>query len=273
MLKGVALPDPDPMRRLAVAAGRLPDRAAFSGLTAAWLHGIDVTPCDPIEATVAPDAGVSARAGIALRRSALSQADVVSVRGLTATSIVRTIADLCRTRGLVEAVVVADAALHARIARLEQLATWARANRFRRGIRNLRRVLELVEPAAESPMESRLRMLLVLGGLPRPAAQISIHNAEGRFVGRPDLYYPEQRLGIEYDGALHRDSLAADNRRQNALLQAGVRLLRFTAADVLGNPESVLRQTRGMMATSAGKSRFHVRNRATSAGRSAKKRH
>ena len=91
-------------------------------------------------------------------------------------------------------------------------------------------------------MESRLRMLLILAGLPRPAAQVSIYNRNGQFIGRPDLYYEEQRLGIEYDGASHRNSLAEDNRRQNLLLAAGVRLVRFTAGDVLHRSATVASQ-------------------------------
>jgi very-short-patch-repair endonuclease len=98
-----------------------------------------------------------------------------------------------------------------------------------------------VEPASESPMESRERMLLVLAGLPRPQAQVPVHDTLGRFVGRPDLYYPERRLGLEYDGGTHRETLAEDNRRQNLLLDAGVKLLRFTARDVLGTPDMVVR--------------------------------
>ena len=114
-------------------------------------------------------------------------------------------------------------------------------------MRNLRRVLGFVDAAAESPMESRLRMVLVLGGLPRPKAQVTIRDRWGRALGRPDLYYPEQRLGIEYDGGSHRESLAEDNRRQNRLLKAGVRLLRFTAADVLRDPDSVVSQVRAVL--------------------------
>lgn len=242
----------DPMHRIEAARRRLPAGAAFSGLTAAWLHGLDVTPCDPIEVIVPEDAGVSGRAGIAVRRSALPKKDVVEVRNMPATSMVRTIADLCGRLTLTEAVVIADAALHSRQISLKQLSSWALSNPRRHGIRNLRRVLDLVEPAAESPMESRLRMLLVLAGLPRPKAQISIHDRWGRFVGRPDLYYEQHRLGIEYDGGVHREALAADNRRQNRLLNAGVRLLRFTAGDVLGNPESVVSQVRGMLASKSG---------------------
>jgi very-short-patch-repair endonuclease len=161
--------------------------------------------------------------------------------------MLRTIADLCARLSLVEAVVIADAALHQRRVRLEDLRSWSASNPRRHGIRAMRRVIELVEPKAESAMESRLRMLLVLAGLPRPRAQVAIHDESGRFAGRPDLYYDRHRLGIEYDGAVHRESLAKDNRRQNRLLNAGVRLLRFTAADVLGNPGSVVTQVRAIL--------------------------
>ncbi|TMC39968.1 MAG: DUF559 domain-containing protein [Chloroflexi bacterium] len=101
----------------------------------------------------------------------------------------------------------------------------------------LRRAVELAEPATESPMETRLRMRLVLAGLPRPQVQASLGEP---FPARVDLYDPEHRLAIEYDGATHRDSLASDNRRQNRLLDAGYRVLRFTASDVLGSPASVI---------------------------------
>lgn len=236
------------MGNLEAARRRLPPSAAFSGLTAAWLHGIDVALCYPIDVTVPKDAGVSGRAGIALHRSPLPKGDVIQVRGLQATSIVRTIGDVCGRLSLTEAVVIADAAIHSRRTSPAELSSWAASNPRRHGIKNLRRVLKLVEAATESPMESRLRMLLVLSGLPRPKVQVSIHDRCGRFAGRPDLYYETQRLGIEYDGRAHRDAIAEDNRRQNRLLSAGVRLLRFTAQDVLGNPDSVVRQVRGMLA-------------------------
>jgi very-short-patch-repair endonuclease len=45
---------------------------------------------------------------------------------------------------------------------------------------------------------------------------------------------------LEYAGAHHRENLAGDNRRQNRLVDAGYRLLRFTAADVLSAPDSIV---------------------------------
>lgn len=139
-------------------------------------------------------------------------------------------------------------ALHAGLVSLADLNALCVARARRVGVANLRRVAGFAEPATESPMESRLRMVLVLGGLPRPQAQVPLHDSQGRFVGRPDLYYPDHRLGIEYDGGVHRTSLAEDNRRQNKLLAAGFRLLRFTAGDVLQNPDSVTTQVRTMLA-------------------------
>jgi very-short-patch-repair endonuclease len=96
-------------------------------------------------------------------------------------------------------------------------------------------------------METRLRLTLVLAGLPRPEAQVPLEDSRGRFLGRPDLYYPTERLGLEYDGGTHRTSMAEDNRRQNRLLVAGYRLLRFTAADVLRTPDLVVAQVQAAL--------------------------
>lgn len=237
----------DPMHRLVAAYRRLPEGAAFSGPTAAWLHGIDVPPCSPIDVTVPAATVVSARAGMTLHRRALPTDDVCRAKGLPAVRIERALAEVCARRTLTEAVVVVDGALHSGRLRSSPLQSWILNNpRFHR-LASLRRAMDFVEPKTESPMESRLRMVLVLGGLPRPQAQVSIHDRWGRFIGRPDLYYEEARLGIEYDGGTHRDSMAEDNRRQNKLVNEGIRLLRFTASDVLGNPQGVVAQVGGML--------------------------
>jgi len=123
---------------------------------------------------------------------------------------------------------------------MSDLVAWLETHKRFPGNVRLQRAIELAEPATESPMETRLRLLLVLAGLPRPQVQVPLHDDKGHFIGRPDLYYPEQRLALEYDGAIHRETMTADHRRQNRLINAGYRLLRFTAADVLSNPDSVV---------------------------------
>jgi len=221
------IPETPVMKLEAVRLRRHPS-TVFAGRTAAWLHGLEAILFEPIETILA----------------GFDDPDVVVRRGFRTTSVPRTIFDL---PSLVDSVVVADKALHSRLVTRNELRGWIDNQAGRKGVRRARRVLEFADAKAESPMETRLRMLLVLSGLPRPELQVTIRDEEGSPLGRPDLYYREQRLGIECDGETHRASLVDDNRRQNRLLMAGVRLLRFTAADVLRRPDSVLAQVRDML--------------------------
>jgi very-short-patch-repair endonuclease len=149
---------------------------------------------------------------------------------------------------LVDAVAALDVALHRRLVSLRQIQEWAALRAGHRGVARLRRALELADRASESVMETQLRLLLVLSGLPRPRVQVSLFDETGAFIARPDLYFPDQRLAIEYDGSTHRNTLAAGNRRQNRLLESGYRLLRFTAADVLHTPAAVVDLVRSALA-------------------------
>lgn len=236
-----------PALKLEAARLRLPASAAFSGRTAAWLHGLDVVPCEPIEMILPGGGDGWGRGGVMVRRAALDEREVVGRRGFRTTSLLRTLFDLSRQLSLVEAVVVADLALHSRLIHHTDLSDWIDRRAGRKGVWAARRMLELADARAESPMETRLRMLLVLNGLPGPEVQVTLRDETGGFLGRPDLFYREHRLGLEYDGETHRVSLVEDNRRQNRLLMAGVRLLRFTALDVLRRPDGVLTQVRNML--------------------------
>ena len=239
-------PRETPMSQLVAVARRLPPGSAFSGYTAAWLHGLDVAPCDTIEVTIPDPAGTRRRAGVSVRRGSLGAHEVVVRRDLPTTSALRTVVDLGRREPLVEGVVAADMALHARLISIAELRAYVAEHRGAKGIARLRRVIELAEPKTESAMESRLRMLLVLARLPRPEVQVSIRGDKGRPY-RPDLLYPKQHLAIEYDGGNHRDRPVDDNRRQNSLIVAGFRILRFTAADVYGTPDRLVLEVRGAL--------------------------
>jgi very-short-patch-repair endonuclease len=197
---------PDHWQTLVAWRNRLPPHFAFAGLSAAWLYRLDVDPCHPIEVLVATTSGVRSRMNLVVHRGDLSE--ITTVRGLRVTTAKRTFRDLRRRLAPVEFLVLADAALRLGLGRFDADA----------------------EPA-ESPMETRLRWQLIQAGLPRPQVQTELRDEEGRFVGRADLYYPQARLVIEYDGANHRDRLVEDNRRQNALINAAYRVLRFTASD------------------------------------------
>jgi very-short-patch-repair endonuclease len=233
---------------LAGVARRMPPGAAFSGLTAAWLHGLDVAPCDPIEVTIPEPGGSSRLAGASVRRAPLAAGEIVLRRRLPTTTAFRTAVDLGGRSVVMEGVVAIDLFLHAELVSMAELRDYVADHSGAKGIARLRRALDLAEPKAESAMESRLRMQLVMARLPRPEVQVSVKDERGRFLGRPDLLYPRQRLAIEYDGGHHRDRMVEDNRRQNGLVGAGYRLLRFTAADVYGASETVVMQVRHALA-------------------------
>lgn len=146
----------------------------------------------------------------------------------------------------INALIAIDAALrHQRIDKVKLLGDPVAAPR-RRGSARLRRLVELAQPA-ESPMETRLRWLLLRRRLPRPVAQVDLRDGDGILLGRADLLYPDQRLVVEFDGGNHRDRLASDDRRQNALVNAGYRVLRFTAADIFQTPEATVAQVRAAL--------------------------
>src|SRR5207247_3435485 len=132
-----------PALRLAAARLRLPDGAAFSGRSAAWLHGLDVPFGGPIEAIVPVASGVSGRVGVLVRRAELRAGDVLVRQGLRTTSIARTLSDLASTLPTVEAVVAIDTSLHGRLTTLPSLLAWLAARQGAKGTVRLRRLLDL----------------------------------------------------------------------------------------------------------------------------------
>lgn len=224
------VPD-DTVLKLKATQQRLPPGFAFSGTTAAWLFGLDMA-CDPIEVTLPRQVPVRARAGIKIRRASLRASEITTRRGFPVTSALRTTCDLGSRRDPLECVVAIDAALHAGMLDSADLYRYVEMNTGAKGIRRLRRAVALADGRAESPMETRLRMDLVAARLPTPAVQVELQDRAGQFLARVDLFYPDARLVIEFDGQNHRDRLAADLRRQNALVNAGYQLLRFTAGDL-----------------------------------------
>jgi very-short-patch-repair endonuclease len=238
-----------PELTLAAVHDRLPVGAAFSGRTAAWLHGLDFAPDSPIEVTFPSGCNNATLAGASVHRALLLARDLVVRRGLLTTSVLRTMFDLGARPPLIEAVVAIDMGLHAGLVRLPELHKYLASHAGSKGARQFRQAVAPAEPLAESPMETRLRMLLVLAKLPRPEAQVSLHDGHGRVLGRVDLYYPTHRFAIEYDGGTHRTSLVEDNRRQNLLLNAGFRLLRFTFADIRDTPSATVDQVRHALAS------------------------
>lgn len=198
----------------------------LAGYSAAELLGASCAP-DGAPAEIILRHGYRRRPEPMLRvhRDAISRDEIMAVQDLQVASPARTAADLARwAPDLGAAVVAVDTICHVHGLDPRSVAAPPGA----RGVARLPKVIALARPAAESPMESRIRLAIVLGGLPEPVLQHPV----GPY--RLDMAYPELRLAIEYDGREHLTPERArhDLAREAHLSRLGWHVLRFPAADV-----------------------------------------
>src|SRR4051812_22008873 len=193
----VDLPDSREMR-LAAARLVLPAHAVLCGLTAAWVHGADVRREDDLDVHVGFPKGrrLRPRDGLDVCQETLDESDWVEIDGVRVTTPLRTTFDCLRWLRGVERLVVADALTHGGLVTLPELRKYFSSKRRLRNLRIAELLIDDVEPLTESPMETRLRFTLVDGGMPRPVAQHNIFRADGTFIGRADLAYPEKKVVV-----------------------------------------------------------------------------
>jgi G:T-mismatch repair DNA endonuclease (very short patch repair protein) len=227
----------------------LPQGAGFTGRSAASLWGVpDVaSPTDPVEVLL--PAGSRWNAGSGVRVRSLLRGQALVRRGLwLCASRVDTAVDLIRWGGTDDAVVLLDRLCLAGMVRLDDVRDAVLKLPRCQGSAQARRVAALADGTAESPQESRLRLLLGRSGLPAPIAQFRVFDDEG-FVGRVDFAYPDLKIAIEYDGLWHGEQKAflSDRERLNRLAAAGWTVLHVTADD-MRHPERLAARVRARRA-------------------------
>jgi very-short-patch-repair endonuclease len=244
-------PEPPDLRLRSLAAYRYVEgRGVLSGHSAAVLLGADCTdPTAPAEVTVS-GGGQRAHDGLRVHRGVLPEDEIRRCRGALVTSPRRTAYDLGRRPDLVEAVVAIDAL--ANVGRFDptEVLESARRHPGARGCRDLRKAVALADRRAGSPMETRLRLILVLRGLPKPEVQFPVLDDVRRRAVWLDLAYPEQRIGIEYEGADHGrpERVLLDAGRYTRLVDAGWRMYRFTKYQVYAEPDEIAATARRALA-------------------------
>ena len=151
--------------------------------------------------------------------------------------------------GLVALVVAGDSLARKKRITIEGLILACDAYRGR-GARCARRAARLVRKGVDSPMESRLRLLLVLAGLPEPVVNVIIRSPDGHWSMRYDLCFRELKLIIEYDGRQHAESAAQwarDIERRELIDKLHYRLLLVTATGIYAHPLTTLDRVRDTM--------------------------
>jgi hypothetical protein len=178
-------------------------------------------------------------AGTTVRVDRLLPDEIAERWGVPVTTPVRTAFDLARRGPLVEAVAAVDALAHVCRFGAEDLLALAERHPGVRGIVQVRRVAELMDPRAESCMESRTRLVFVLRGLRAPVVQHEVHLPTGRWyrldLGWPDVPEPRPPVGVEYDGPHHRtiEGQNRDNHRNADLDDLGWDVVHVSSAQVL----------------------------------------
>ncbi len=176
------------------------------------------------------------------------------VNAIPTTSIARTMFDLCGSVHPRRAERALDTALARRLVTVP--ACWRvladLPEHGRAGTVVMRELLTArgegyVAPASE--LEEQLLRLLREAGLPEPAREIDLGNADG-WVGRVELVFREAHVLIEADSRLHHGSLLdrqSDKARDDRFEAGGWDVLRFTWEDVTQNPTYVVRTVRAAL--------------------------
>ena len=183
-------------------AARLAADAVVSHVSAPVLYGLPVWNIPLGRVHVTRDRGSGGRCDrlLHVHVAPLEPHEVRAADGVAVTSPARAVVDVARTAGFEEAMVVADAALHARLvtpaelaAALERAAGW-------RGIPAAPRVVAFADGRAESPGETRSRIAIARAGLPVPVLQWPVHSDDGDALGYADFAWPELGTVGEFDG-------------------------------------------------------------------------
>lgn len=229
-----------PRQRVLGALRLFDDTAWASHASAARLYDLPI-PTLPDEHVSVPQAK-HRRHHPGVRTHVGNPVHLVVRDGVRVSRELQTFVELAELVGLVDLVVVGDHLLRRRGFTHEQLTSFCARSRHR-AAGAARQAAAHVRAEVDSPMETRLRMLLVLAGLPEPAVNLRIRAADGELLRRHDLAYTAARVLIEYDGRLHVERIQQwepDLHRREASDDGGWRTLVVTSSGIYRDPGRTL---------------------------------
>jgi hypothetical protein len=231
--KGTAI---SPILRAKASWLRSKRRGILAGFSASALHGarwIDSgSPAAIIDTNRRHTPGVEAWA------DKIEDDEICVIGGISVTTPARTALDLASRLPVDPAVAAIDALARATRLKMADVELLVDRYRGRPGIRNARIALDLVDPGAESPRETWLRLLLIRAGFPRPQTQIPVYNEFGVLIAELDMGWEDIKVATEYEGDHHRTNTMRFNkdiRRYEDVTELGWIDIRTTARDTEGS--------------------------------------
>lgn len=187
---------------------------------------------------------------------AVAETDLTVIDGMRVTTAIRTVADLLLRLDRMSAVATVDSALSRGLLLPGDVDEVRGLLVGRRRAASAAGWLEEVDGRAESPLETRSRLRCVDGGVAPDDLQVEIFDDYGNFIGRVDMLWRRGRIVGEADGAEYHDRPAAlfrDRQRQNALVVAGYKVIRFTWQDTQ-NPGDIPAMVRAALTSAPPRS-------------------
>lgn len=201
-----------------------------AGQAAAALHGAkwvdEDEPIDLVWSQARPPSGIRTS------NPRLPRAEFETLDGMRVTTAARTAFDLGRQQPRYpltwHTLARLDALAAATGLTKEDIEVVAQRHRGARGLRKLRQALDLIDPGAQSPQETRIRILLINAGLPRTRTQIPVFDPLDGCWYFIDMGWEHGRVGVEYEGAYHqtdRGRYVRDIKKRDALTRLGWRIV------------------------------------------------
>jgi Protein of unknown function (DUF559) len=235
--------------RASTVMKRLPAATHVSHHTAVRLWGGVAPDSADIHVSMASREARCRRAGVAAHLGT-EVAQTAIVDGITISTPTQAFLDLASVgASLVDLVIAGDSLTKANELDPKEFVAAAEACQGRNA-RRARRAASLVRAGVDSPMETRIRLLVVLAGLPEPQVNFILRIAGGKWRWRFDLCYPEYKLIIEYDGRQHAfdtEQWIHDLERREWLDQDGWRIIVVISDGVYVHPLRTLQRVRAAL--------------------------
>ncbi|MEV0671033.1 hypothetical protein [Mycobacterium sp. NPDC050441] len=206
-------------------------RGVLAGYSAAALHGarwIDpALPANILNINRRPAPGIVTWADV------VDDDEICQIGEVRLTTPARTAVDLARRLPEDTAVAAIDALARAARLKVADIELAAQRHAGRKGMKQARASVALVDPGAESPRETWLRLLVVRAGYPPPQTQHPVSNEYGVLIGHVDIAWPELKIAMEYEGQHHTDPdvLRNDIARIDEMIEMGWTIIRVTCRD------------------------------------------
>lgn len=234
-----------PLRRARAAWLWAGGDGVLAGWSAAALHG-DKWVDHRMPAELLRRGSRRGTPGITVRGDTPTASEICIVDDMHVTTPVRTCFDLARWLPVRQAVEHLDALCRATGVAPSAVLQVAQEHAGERGLEQLRAVVPLVDPGAESVPETRVRLLLMSSGLPRPETQLPIRDGN-RVVAWADMGWRQWRTVVEYDGTHHwtdERQRTKDIDRYEMLAALGWAVVRVNSEQLRSRPSEIVERVR-----------------------------